>query len=135
METESELTCDVPMHLSYQQGPKRAVAQRRILQQQLNDPVLLAFGPVPADPPSAPKDAVNGRFSALEGYNASLPHNVQLLTTKVLDDGQLLLRLAHLFQVALAACRTGLLQLRTHKRFDFLSCRLLVTSSSKSWVL
>lgn len=81
------------------QNPKEATRQRRLLQQQVNDPVLLAFGPVPSGWNVSPNEAINSRFSALEGKNGSLPDNVHLLTTQVLKDGRLLLRVAHLFQV------------------------------------
>ena len=81
------------------QVPDKAAAQRRKLQQLINDPVLLAFGPVPllGGPDAAP--ALNGRFSALHKSQKSLPDNVHLLTTLLLEEGQVLLRLAHLFQV------------------------------------
>lgn len=82
------------------QKPGKAAAQRRRLQQLINDPVLVAFGPFPraaaADGSTAP---LQGRFSALSRSLKGLPPNVHLLTTKVLEDGRLLLRLAHLFQV------------------------------------
>ena len=81
------------------QTPDKAAAQRRFLQQQLNDPVLLAFGPVPSANEATISNAVNGRFTVLEDSDASLPDNVHLLTTKVLEDGDILLRVAHLFQV------------------------------------
>lgn len=77
------------------QEPSKAAPQRRRLQQLLNDPVLLAFGPAAA---SVDGGAATRRFSGLQNAS-SLPHNVHLLTTLALEDGSLLLRLAHLFQV------------------------------------
>ena len=91
------------------QGPAAAAAQRRRLQQELNDPVLVAFGPVPTVSKEIPSNKINGRFTALAGSEASLPRNVHIVTVQVLEDGQLLLRLAHLFQASTQSehlCRT-----------------------------
>lgn len=82
------------------QGDAEAPALRRTLQQRLNDPPLLAWGEA-----SAPGGASPIATSWSSIVNASLPLNVHLLTLKAQDDGTLLLRLAHLYQVtALLLC-------------------------------
>ena len=62
--------------------------------------MVLAFGPVPLPPSGNAALAVNGRLSIMEHATDSLPPNVHLLTSKVLEDGTYLIRLAHLFQVS-----------------------------------
>ena len=88
-------TTHLPASRNAVQGSKSAAEYRRTLQQRVNDPVILLFG-----------RAGNGAGQALQQGQASflqhpqgLPGNVHLLTLKDNGDGQILLRLAHLYQV------------------------------------
>ena len=80
-----------------------AARQRRMLQQELNDPPLLGFGPIPARPESGAGGGGGGgivglrrTFSLSEGH--ILHSNLHLLT--LMDTGDsFLVRLAHLFEV------------------------------------
>ena len=81
------------------QGSKSAAEYRRTLQQRVNDPVILLFGR--ADNSSS-QALQQGQTSFLQ-HPQGLPGNVHLLTLKDNGDGQILLRLAHLYQVCLPA--------------------------------
>ena len=81
------------------QGSKSAAEYRRTLQQQVNDPVVLLFGRAST---SSDQALQQGQASFLQ-RSEGLPGNVHLLTLKDNGDGQILLRLAHLYQVSLPA--------------------------------
>ena len=85
------------------QDDATAAQVRRTLQQRLNDPLLVAFGPAPS---AAGNVLQQLRHSSMA---QALPLNVHLLTMKALEDGSTLLRLAHLYQVRAGAgdCATG----------------------------
>ena len=79
------------------QGSKSAAEYRRTLQQRVNDPVILLFGRA-GD--SSGQALQQGQTSFLQ-HPQGLPGNVHLLTLKDNGDGQILLRLAHLYQACL----------------------------------
>ena len=79
------------------QDTQSGAAYRRMLQQRVNDPPILSFGSLP--PPKDAASPIRLAFSAL-AEPKGLPPNVQLLTLKDLGDGEVLLRLAHIFQVS-----------------------------------
>ena len=81
------------------QGSKSAAEYRRTLQQRVNDPVILLFGRAGN---SSGQGLQQGQTSFLK-HPQGLPGNVHLLTLKDNGDGQILLRLAHLYQVCLPA--------------------------------
>ena len=78
------------------QRDEDAALHRRELQQLINDPVLLSFGPRPS---ANSEGSFKAEYSAMAQNKEGLPRNVQLLTAKLLEDDRVLLRLAHLFQV------------------------------------
>lgn len=91
------------------QEEDKAPEQRRTLQQFKNDPVILSFALAPEqDAELAPSQqpAVRQRGKSLLGgvggnrLVEGLPKNVHLLTLMALKDGDVLLRLAHLYQVS-----------------------------------
>eukprot|EP00884_Botryococcus_braunii_P017840 jgi/Botrbrau1/473/Bobra.110_2s0111.2 len=86
-------------HLVSLQESESAAKERRQLQQMANDPVLVAYGPyVPVGGSITATTASKGHTFFASNGSTGLPHNVHLLTMKPMDDGRLLLRLAHLFQ-------------------------------------
>lgn len=68
---------------------------RRSFGQEIYSPLLLAFSEQDGD------DWKNSRISSFSGVDSSysLPDNVALLTLQELDDGKVLLRLAHLYEI------------------------------------
>ena len=81
------------------QGSKSAAEYRRTLQQRVNDPVILLFGRAET---GSGQGLQQGQTSFLQ-HSQGLPGNVHLLTLKDNGVGQVLLRLAHLYQVCLPA--------------------------------
>lgn len=85
-----------------------AATSRRALQQRVNDPLVLTFASAEGITSSADSSAAVQKlpgdlkmsWSAMKG-GQSLPPNVHLLTLKDLGDAQVMIRLAHLFQVRL----------------------------------
>lgn len=77
--------------------PSSAVPTFRALQQSVNSPLLLAFA-------SAPHGAdgwkESGLATSFHGIGAALPPNVHLLTLQALGKSTVLVRIAHLFEVA-----------------------------------
>ena len=90
------------------QEEDEAPQARRTLQQFVNDPVILSFALAPqpdaaAGPRQQTATSLQGR-SLLRGGSGNklgegLPSNVHLLTLMALEHGDVLLRLAHLYQV------------------------------------
>jgi hypothetical protein len=83
-------------------GPAGGAARRgRALQQQLNDPPVLAAAALPSPALRAAVAASPARVYS--GVRAPLPANVQLVTLMRLEGDRALLRLGHAFQVCAAA--------------------------------
>ena len=90
------------------QAEEKAPQVRRTLQQYVNDPVILSFTLAPEDDSPAhssqqPPASLAGR-SLLGSWGGStdggvLPPNLHLLTLMGVEGGDILLRLAHLYQV------------------------------------
>lgn len=83
-----------------------AARQRRRMQQELNDPPVLGFGPIPTRPENGAAGFGGGgggivglrrTFSLSEGH--ILHSNLHLLTLMDTGDNSFLVRLAHLFEV------------------------------------
>ena len=68
------------------------------MQQRVDSPLVLAFGSLP-EGASARSVAPRTPLSLMKN-GEGLPKNVHLLTAALLDKGRVLLRLAHLYQVA-----------------------------------
>ena len=90
------------------QEEDEAPQARRTLQQFVNDPVILSFALAPqpdaeTGPRQQPATSSQGRSllrgGSGNGLGEGLPPNVHLLTLMALEHGDVLLRLAHLYQV------------------------------------